>query len=474
MKGSSVPHHEASCCAIENVWLVLCGDVNVGKATIAKHLNYSLRGGDAHEMEHRSSSFPAYMKEESFDRTIIRDVDAFFSTTRHYTYFFAGKSCHCFLEGVIRRTLRVDVALLVVSADQMESIRAKDGMSRYFARVLLALGIKPIVCVNKMDKHDKIIYDKIVEEVLLLLAEEGWPNELVKSSLIILPISAWRGDNMVKPSSQMTWWRGVYIEDLSNGGVTVHTLSDALEKAVFAHHNTAAPLRFLVSGAYKIRGVGDVITGRVEQGFLKPGMEVAFVPTHGMRCLGKVKTIQIAQHTKVKVEDAVVVILKHRAKNSRPRGGDVMILKSDPFECARMIVVECYELRTFPSNKFLTFCAGSSRVRAEVLKIVQLPNNGSLVTLEMMEECVVVEKSELCAVLGRVGLMKDKEWIGIGQVKKSENWSVRFQRATSASHFVIMAFRQTFSRDVLRIICRLILSSKSERIWSQTDFQQLL
>lgn len=36
---------------------------------------------------------------------------------------------------------------------------------------------------------------------------------------------------------------------------------------------TEAPMRLPVSGIYKIKGVGDVVAGRVEQGVVKPGEE---------------------------------------------------------------------------------------------------------------------------------------------------------------------------------------------------------
>ena len=35
-----------------------------------------------------------------------------------------------------------------------------------------------------------------------------------------------------------------------------------------------------MSGIYKIKGVGDVITGRVEQGVVTIGEECCFLPTH--------------------------------------------------------------------------------------------------------------------------------------------------------------------------------------------------
>lgn len=52
-----------------------------------------------------------------------------------------------------------------------------------------------------------------------------------------------------------------------------------------------APMRVPISGAYKIKGVGDVLAGRVEQGVVKPGDEVIFLPTHTTAnpCIGKVR-----------------------------------------------------------------------------------------------------------------------------------------------------------------------------------------
>merc|ERR1712110_1099731 len=55
-----------------------------------------------------------------------------------------------------------------------------------------------------------------------------------------------------------------------------------------------------ISGIYKIKGVGDVLAGRVEQGVVKPGEEVVFLPTHTASnpCTGKVFTVEM-HHTRV-------------------------------------------------------------------------------------------------------------------------------------------------------------------------------
>lgn len=59
---------------------------------------------------------------------------------------------------------------------------------------------------------------------------------------------------------------------------------------------TDAALRLPISGIYKIKGVGDVLAGRVEQGIVKPGDEVIFMPTHTLanKCEGKVSPLGVA------------------------------------------------------------------------------------------------------------------------------------------------------------------------------------
>merc|ERR1719165_61068 len=96
---------------------------------------------------------------------------------------------------------------------------------------------------------------------------------------------------------------------------------------------TSAPMRMPISGIYKIKGVGDVLAGRVEQGIVKPGEEVVFLPTHTSSnpCVGKVFTVEM--HHKRMDEamsgDNVGLNIKGLDKQNMPRGGDVMIYKKD-------------------------------------------------------------------------------------------------------------------------------------------------
>merc|ERR1711881_199506 len=110
------------------------------------------------------------------------------------------------------------------------------------------------------------------------------------------------------------------------------TLVDALDRVVQPPaREVDKALRMPVSGVYKIKGVGDVITGRIEQGVLKPGVVVSFAPTG---CEGKAFSIEM-HHKNVdeaNTGDNVGVNVKNLPKEKMPRVGDVMHVKNDPLD----------------------------------------------------------------------------------------------------------------------------------------------
>eukprot|EP00983_Pelagomonas_calceolata_P042014 1138302-Pelagomonas_calceolata.AAC.7 len=115
----------------------------------------------------------------------------------------------------------------------------------------------------------------------------------------------------------------------SAAGQTVHvdTLLHALnDMAVVPERKTDAAMRLPISGAYKIKGVGDVLAGRVEQGEVKPGDEVVFMPTHtpANPCVGKVFTVEM-HHKRVDKAgpgDNVGMNIKGLDKGNMPRTGE--------------------------------------------------------------------------------------------------------------------------------------------------------
>jgi elongation factor 1-alpha len=170
-----------------------------------------------------------------------------------------------------------------------------------------------------------------------MLMKVGWKKEFIQKNVPIVPISGWMGDNLLKKSANMAWWNGNDIEVPTKSGVeTLHidTIYDVLDKMSRPpQRDVDKAMRMPVSGIYKIKGVGDVLAGRVEQGIVKPGEEVVFIPTHTISnaCAGKVFTVEM-HHKRADSAgpgDNVGLNIKGLDKGNMPRSGDIMIYKKD-------------------------------------------------------------------------------------------------------------------------------------------------
>ncbi|KAG2435498.1 hypothetical protein HYH02_003976 [Chlamydomonas schloesseri] len=345
----------------EHLSIVICGHVDSGKSTTTGRLLFELGGIPERELEKlkeeaaalgkSSFAFAFYMDRAKEERergvTIACTTKEFFTEKWHYTIIDAPGH-RDFIKNMISGAAQADVCLLMVPADgnfttaiQKGDHKAGEiqGQTRQHARLINLLGVKQlIVGVNKMDSdtagYKKERYDEIANEMRHMLVRVGWKDDFVNKSVPILPISGWLGDNLITESKNMTWYTGQDVINLKGEKIHVHTLLDALNSfVVVPERKTDAPLRLPISGAYKIKGVGDVLAGRVEQGVVKPGDEVIFLPTHTTAnpCTGKVFTVEM-HHKRVDKAgpgDNVGMNIKGLDKGNMPRTGDVMILKSD-------------------------------------------------------------------------------------------------------------------------------------------------
>jgi len=344
----------------EHLSIVICGHVDSGKSTTTGRLLFELGGIPERELEKlkeeaarlgkSSFAFAFYMDTQKEERargvTIACTTKEFYTDKYHYTIIDAPGH-RDFIKNMISGAAQADVCLLMVPADgnfttaiQKGDHKAGEiqGQTRQHARLINLLGVKQlIVGVNKMDSdtagYKQERYNEIANEMKHMLVRVGWKDSFVEKSVPIIPISGWMGDNLIKESTNMTWWKGADVET-PKGKIHVHTLLHALnDMALVPERKTDAPLRLPISGAYKIKGVGDVLAGRVEQGVVKPGDEVIFLPTHTAAnpCIGKVFTVEM-HHKRVEKAgpgDNVGMNIKGLDKGNMPRTGDVMILKSD-------------------------------------------------------------------------------------------------------------------------------------------------
>jgi elongation factor 1-alpha len=341
--------------------IVICGHVDSGKSTTTGRLLFELGGIPEREMEKlkqeaetlgkASFAFAFFMDRQKDERargvTISCTTKEFFTNNWHYTIIDAPGH-RDFIKNMISGAAQADVALLMVPADgNFTTAIARgnrkageiQGQTRQHARLVNLLGVKQLVVgVNKMDTdtagYKEERYVEIRDEMRNMLIKCGWKKDFVASSVPVIPISGWMGDNLLTKSEKMPWWKGVEVTDIKGAKHTVVTLLDALNDFTgLPERNNDAPLRLPLSGIYKIKGVGDVLAGRVEQGTVTKDQEVVFMPTHTPSdpCEGKVFSVE--QHHKrvatASTGDNVGLNIKGLKKDRMPRVGDVMILKSD-------------------------------------------------------------------------------------------------------------------------------------------------
>ena len=344
----------------QHVSVVIAGHVDAGKSSLCGRLIFEMGGISDRDMQKLrdeakalgkdSFCYAFYMDRLKDERergiTIVCTTKEFFTPSYHYTIIDAPGH-RDFIKNMISGASQADVAVLMVPADGSFPVSLAKGdhktgevkgQTREHARLLNLLGVKQlIVCINKMDSdvanYSEERYVEIRDEVVNMLLKVGWNKNQINQSVPIIPISGMQGDNLLKASEKMPWWKGVDVKALDGSTIHVETFHDALDKFVKIPKRQAdVPLRIPVSSILKIKGVGDVITGRIEQGTVKPGDEVVFIPTnYTTACAGKVFSIEM-HHKSVSQAgpgDNVGLNIKGLDKASMPSAGDIIVLKSD-------------------------------------------------------------------------------------------------------------------------------------------------
>ncbi|MFZ0404477.1 MAG: elongation factor 1-alpha, partial [Nitrososphaeraceae archaeon] len=181
-----------------------------------------------------------------------------------------------------------DVAILVVSTKSGETEAATDpgGQAREHAFLSRTLGVGQMtVALNKMDdsNYSEARYKEVKETVEKMLKLVGYNTTKIN----FIPVSGWKGDNLVKKSENMPWYKGP-------------TLSEALDMFEPPEKPTGKPLRIPIQDVYTITGVGTVPVGRVETGVLRANEKVIVMPSG---VTGEVKSIE-THHTQMESAEA--------------------------------------------------------------------------------------------------------------------------------------------------------------------------
>lgn len=423
---------------LEHISIVVAGHVDAGKSSLTGRLLYDMGGIDERMMEKLnkkaaengkpSFAFAYYMDNQKAEQergiTIACNTKEFHTKRYHYTIIDAPGH-RDFIKNMITGSSQADVALLLCPADGgsfIASIAKGDhktgevpGQTRNHARLLNLLGIRQLVVgINKMDSevdgatYSEKRYQEIATEVRRILAQEGWKKDQIESEIPIIPMAGFHGENILKRSDKMPWWKGVDVKVASGGQtVKVECLLDALNDMVnLPPRNVDAVFRAPVGKVItSIKGIECVVTSRLEQGTLIKGEEVVFLPTHTASnpCVGKVFTIEMhhKEHMKAGPGDNVGMSIKGLSKANMPRDGDIMVKKSDTgFKACESFVVGAMVLEHpnqikpgYSPNCYVRTSHASCRLTKINWKMGKKSTGG-----QKVEEPEFIEKGDMCGL----------------------------------------------------------------------------
>ncbi len=170
---------------------------------------------------------------------------------------------HADFGGEVERVLKmVDAVLLVVDA--------YDGpmpQTRFVLRKALEMGLKPIVCINKIDRPDGRPL-QVVDMVLDLFIELGADDEQLEFPIVY--------------SSGKTGIATLDLKEFQDGKeLDFQPLLDTVVKYTpCPEGDTEAPLQLLVSNIDTDPYIGRIAIGRIERGTVKQGENIA-IATYG-------------------------------------------------------------------------------------------------------------------------------------------------------------------------------------------------
>ena len=260
----------------------MTGHVDHGKSTTMGHFLFDLGVVDQRMIEEFARESEKTGAGDSFKYAWVLDelkderergvtIDlAFqkFETPKFFYTLIDAPGHRDFIKNMITGASEADASVLIVSAKKGEQDVAlgPGGQAREHAFLLRTLGVNQlVVCINKMDdqtvKYSEQRFNESKQDVENLLKIVGYDIKKVQ----IIPVSGWTGENLIKKSTNMPWYKGP-------------TLLEALDNFSEPPKPINKPLRIPIQDVYTITGVGTVPVGRVETGKIKVGDTVVIMP----------------------------------------------------------------------------------------------------------------------------------------------------------------------------------------------------
>lgn len=303
-----------------------------------------------------------------------------------------------FIQNMLTGASQGEYAILVVSAKRGEGIEEQTKMHINLAKLL---GIKRLlVAINKMDtigyRKERFLKLKNKMEDYLRVID-------YRKRISFIPLSAKYGQNLMKKSLFMKWYKGKPLLEVLNA--EIKDLNYPTKKV--------EPLRLFIQGIYD-EGHRKILLGKIERGKLKVN-DWIFMNISQQR--GRVKKIVSGSKSKRVSQEGECVnfIVEGINLDEIKRGEVVTNLWSKPLVTKRF-KADVFFLKKRPKNnrRFLIRC-GLREVKCEV-KLLNFKEGIYKVDI-ILEEPLAIEDMEKTSSLGRFVLIDKRATIvGLGKV----------------------------------------------------------
>jgi len=234
------------------------------------------------------------------EQGITIDVAYRFFTTNKRKFIVADTPGHeQYTRNMATGASNADVAIVLIDA--------RKGLltqTRRHSFILSLIGVKHVVAVvNKIDlvDYDKEVFDRIETEYREFAGQLGF------KSLVTIPVSALRGDNIVNKSKEMDWYRGPqlvpYLEDID-------VTEDKTEKPF------RFPVQWVNRASLDFRGFSGTVAG----GSVRPGDDVLVAASRKPAKVARIVTMDGDLEVAI-AGQAVTLVLDREIDISR---GDVL------------------------------------------------------------------------------------------------------------------------------------------------------
>lgn len=382
--------------------IVIVGHVDHGKSTLIGRLlldTGSLPEGRMAELKRISKELGtdaelAYLADqlkEEREREMTIDTTQIFFRTAKRDYAIIDAPGHVeFIRNMLTGATQAEEAVLIVD------VRAGlEEQTRRHAYLLGMLGIKDVTAVfNKMDLvgYDQGRFEEVRSSLSAFLESAGM------SSAHNIPVSAKSGDNILKRSAAMRWYKGP-------------SLIEALDSLEPGRPAEKRPMRFPVQDVYDIAGE-KVVVGKVLSGSIKQGQEIRISPSGKS---ARVKSIKVFGKTlkKTFAGENIGVVLDEPSLAVR---GEVILDARDPAQPKNSFKGDIFWMSEGPLmlGKPFTFRCATQDAVCVAERITRRMDSSTLEVLEensselrLNEAAVVYFRTEKPVVLEDFGFIEE-------------------------------------------------------------------